>query len=318
MLTGGSARGGDAGSGAAGRRETKVSIDLTEATITDAVVQTFAEADGRQRELFQALVTHLHDFARETRLTNEEWFTAVSFLERVGKVSSPTRQEFVLLSDILGLSVLVDQINHRDGGSTESTLLGPFFVEGRPRVEPGADISGGVSGTPLFVTGRLIDVEGAPIAGALVDTWHSDGGGFYDVQRAEELDGQPAMRGLLTTDTAGCFSYRSVVPRYYPVPTDGPCGEILRAADRSPMRPQHLHFRFHAEGFAPLITMLYRRDCPYIDRDAVFGVKSSLSVDFVPHEAGGTAPDGTVMDVPFQTVEWTFVLPSAETPVRAR
>jgi hydroxyquinol 1,2-dioxygenase len=289
-------------------------IDLTEATITAVVQETFAQADDRQRELFQALVAHLHDFARETRLTGEEWFAAISFLERVGKISSPTRQEFVLLSDILGLSVLVDQINHHDGGSTESTLLGPFFVAGRPRVEAGADISGGVSGTPLFVTGHVVDVSGAPVAGALVDTWHSDGEGFYDVQRSEELSGRPAMRGLLTTDEDGGFAYRSIVPRYYPVPTDGPCGEILRAADRSPMRPQHLHFRFQAAGFDPLITMLYRRDCPYIERDAVFGVKSSLSVDFVPHEAGESAPDGTVMDVPFQTVEWTFALPSLRQP----
>jgi len=286
-------------------------IDLTEATITAAVQETFAQAGDRQRELFRALVAHLHDFARETRLTDSEWFTAVDFLERVGRISSPTRQEFVLLSDILGLSVLVDQINHADGGSTESTLLGPFFVEERPRVPAGADISGGVSGTPLFVTGHVVDLDGSPIAGALVDTWHSDGEGCYDVQRSEELRGRPAMRGLLTTDAEGRFAYRSVVPRYYPVPTDGPCGEILRAAGRSPMRPQHLHFRFHAAGFAPLVTMLYRRDCPYIEHDAVFGVKSSLSVDFVSHEAGGSAPDGTVVDVPFQTVEWTFVLPAA-------
>lgn len=288
-----------------------MSIDLTEETITAAVEETFGQAGGRTRELFRALVRHLHDFARETRLTDEEWFTAVDFLERVGRISSPTRQEFVLLSDILGLSVLVDQMNHRHGSATDSTLLGPFFVEGRPRAENGDDISGGVAGTPLFVGGRVVDVAGAPVAGALVDTWHSDGDGFYDVQRSEELHGEPAMRALLTTDADGRFAYRSIVPRYYPVPTDGPCGEIMRAAGRSPMRPQHIHFRFHAAGFEPLVTMLYRGDDPYIDRDAVFGAKSSLIVDFVPHKADETAPDGSDVGEPFQTVEWTFVLPRA-------
>lgn len=289
-----------------------MSIDLTEETITTAVEESFAQAPERTRELLTALVRHLHEFARETRPTGQEWFAAVDFLERVGKISSPTRQEYVLLSDILGLSVLVDQINHRHGSATESTLLGPFFVEGRPLAENGADISGGVGGTPLFVDGRVLDEAGAPVAGALVDTWHSDGEGFYDTQLAEQLHGRTAMRALLTADDAGRFSYRTIVPQYYPVPTDGPCGQILRATGRSPMRPQHIHFRFHAEGFEPLATMLYRRDCPYIEQDTVFGVKSSLMADFVPHEAGETAPDGTTMTEPFQTLEWTFVLPGAE------
>ncbi|MFD4622123.1 dioxygenase [Streptomyces sp. NPDC058475] len=286
-----------------------MSIDLTEETITGAVQQTFDESkDDRLREIFVSLVQHLHDFAREVRLTGDEWFTAVNFLERVGHVSSPTRQEFVLLSDILGLSVLVDQINHGNGSATDSTLLGPFYVEGRPRVENGADISGGVAGMPLFFGGTVVDPEGRPVAGADVDTWHSDGDGFYDVQQADKLDGEPAMRGLLATDDNGRFSFRSIVPRYYPVPTDGPCGEIIRAAGRSPMRPEHIHFWFHAQGYEPLVTMLFRGDDPYLERDAVFGAKRSLVADFVQHEAGEGAPDGTVMAEPFQTVEWTFVL----------
>jgi hydroxyquinol 1,2-dioxygenase len=287
-----------------------MSIDLTEESITAAVQQTFdGSTSERTREIFVRLVQHLHDFAREVRLTSEEWFTAVDFLERVGHISSPTRQEFVLLSDILGLSVLVDQINHHNGSSaTDSTLLGPFFVEGRPRAENGSDISGGVTGMPLFFSGTVVDTEGRPVAGADVDTWHSDGDGFYDVQQADKLDGEPAMRALLNTDQNGRFWYRSIVPRYYPVPTDGPCGEILRAAGRSPMRPEHIHFWLHAEGYEPLVTMLFRNDDPYLERDAVFGAKRSLVADFVQHEAGETAPDGTVMTEPFQTVEWTFVL----------
>jgi hydroxyquinol 1,2-dioxygenase len=290
-----------------------MSIDLTEETITAAVLRTFDGCkDERLRTVFAALVRHLHDFTREVRLTGEEWFAAVDFLERVGRISSPTRQEFVLLSDILGLSVLVDRINHGNGSATDSTLLGPFFVEGRPRARNGTDISGGVQGMPLFFNGTVINSQGEPVAGAAVDTWHSDGDGYYDVQQADALHGEPAMRALLTTDEAGRFWYRSIVPRYYPVPTDGPCGEILRAAGRSPMRPEHIHFWFHAENHVPLVTMLFRADDPYLERDAVFGAKRSLVADFVQHEAGEKAPDGTVMTEPFQTVEWTFVLLTAE------
>lgn len=291
-----------------------MSLDLTETTITAAVQDTFAKAPARTRELFTALVAHLHDFAREVHLSGDEWFTAIDFLERVGKISSPHRQEFVLLSDILGLSVLVDQLDHENAGSaTDSTLLGPFFVEGRPTADNGDDISDGLDGTPMFVTGRVLDTEGKPVAGARVDTWHSDGEGFYDVQQPEKLHDQLAMRALLTTDDDGRFWYRSITPVYYPVPTDGPCGEILRAADRSPMRPQHVHFWFHAEGYEPLITMLFRDGDPYLQRDAVFGAKRDLVVQFVEHDAGDTTPDGTVMDQPFQTVEWTFTLDAAAT-----
>jgi hydroxyquinol 1,2-dioxygenase len=163
-----------------------MSIDLTQETITAAVQETFDGATSeRMRETLPRLVQHLHDFAREVRLTSAEWFAAVDFLESVGHISSPTRQEFVLLSDILGLSVLVDQINHGNGSATDSTLLGPFYVEGRPRVANGADISGGMP---------VVDPEGRPVAGALVDTWHSDGDGYYDVQQADKLHGAPAMR----------------------------------------------------------------------------------------------------------------------------
>jgi len=290
-----------------------MSLDLTEETITAAVQETFAAAeDARMREVFVSLVQHLHDFAREVRLTGEEWFTAIDFLERVGHISSPVRQEYVLLSDILGLSVVVDQINNANGGfATDSTLLGPFYVEGRPQAENGSDISGGVPGMPLFVNCEVVDEEGRPVAGAHVDTWHSDSEGFYDVQQPERLDGGLAMRALLTTDAEGRFWYRSIVPRYYPVPTDGPCGEILRAAGRSPMRPQHIHFWFRAEGREPLITMLFRDNDPYLEQDAVFQSKRSLVVDFVQHEAGEIAPDGTTMTEPFQTVEWTFTLAQA-------
>ena len=235
-----------------------MSGNLTEETITEEVQRTFdTSTDERFRQLFVSLVQHLHDFAREWRLTGDEWFAAIDFLERVGKISSPTRQEYVLLSDILGLSVLVDKINSHHGPSvTDSTVIGPFFVEGRPTAGNGDDISDGIVGTPMFVTGRVVDEQGRPVVGAHVDTWHSDGEGFYDVRRLEKLHGQFAMRAVLTTDDDGRFWYRSITPRYYPVPTDGPCGQILRAANRAIMRPQHVHFwdRHHAEGYQPLIS----------------------------------------------------------------
>ncbi|MGB9225637.1 dioxygenase [Mycobacterium sp.] len=286
-----------------------MSSNVTEQTITEVVQRTFDTAgDERFRQLFVGLVQHLHDFAREVRLTGEEWFTAMDFLERLGKISSPTRQEVVLLSDILGLSVLLDKM-HQDLGSsaTDSALLGPFFVEGRLTAANGADISGGVAGTPMFVTGRVVDEHGEPIAGAHVDAWHSDGVGFYDVQLTEQLHGEFAMRALLSTGDDGRFWFRSITPRYYPVPTDGPCGEILRAANRSIMRPQHVHFWFHADGYRPLITQLFLRDDPYIGRDAVFADTDSLRADFVRHEPG-IAPDGTTVEEEFVTLDWTFVL----------
>jgi hydroxyquinol 1,2-dioxygenase len=286
-----------------------MSSNLTEQTLTAAVQQTFDESsDERSRQVFTSLVQHLHDFAREVRLTGDEWFTAMDFLERVGKISTPTRQEFVLLSDILGLSMLLDKINqHAESSTTDSALLGPFYVEGRPTVDNGADISDGITGTPMFVTGRVVDEHGKPVTGVHVDTWHSDGEGFYDVQQTEKLHNELAMRALLTTDEDGRFWYRSITPRYYPVPTDGPCGEILRAANRSPMRPQHVHFWFKGEGYQPLITQLFWRDDPYIGRDAVFADQDSLMADFVRYEPG-TAPDGTTVDEPFVTLDWTFAL----------
>ncbi|SPM36150.1 hydroxyquinol 1,2-dioxygenase [Mycobacterium rhizamassiliense] len=286
-----------------------MSSDLTEQTITGVVQQTFdTSTDDRFRQLFVSLVQHLHDFAREVRLTGDEWFTAMDFIERLGKISSPTRQEVVLLSDILGLSMLLDTMHESPGGSvTASALLGPFYVEGRPTADNGADISNGVAGTPMFVTGRVVDERGNPIAGAHVDTWHSDGVGFYDVQLTEQLHGEFAMRALLTTDDDGWFWYRSIAPRYYPVPTDGPCGEILGAANRSVMRPQHVHFWFRADGYHGLITQLFLKDDSYIGRDAVFADRTSLQADFVHHEPG-PAPDGTTVDEPFVTLDWTFTL----------
>ena len=290
-----------------------MSLNLTETTITAAVHQAFATAPNeRFRQLLGSVVQHLHDFARETRLTNEEWSTALDFLERVGKISSPTRQEFTLLSDILGVSMLLDTINQPGGScATHSALLGPFYIPDLPEIANGADISHGVPGTPLFVTGRVITEHGDPLAGVSVDTWHNDSAGLYDVQQAEKLHNELAMRARLATDAHGRFWYRSITPRSYPVPTDGPCGEILRAANRSAMRPQHVHFRLRAAGYQPLTTQLFLREDPYIDQDAVFAAQDGLLAEFVRHEPG-VAPDDTTVDQPFVTLDWTFTLAAAQ------
>ena len=241
-----------------------MSSDLNEQTITEAVQRTFdTSTDQRFRQVLVCLVQHLHDFAREVQLTGEEWFTAMDFLERVGKISSPTRQEVMLLSDILGFSMLLDRINQHSGSSvTASALLGPFYVEGRPTANNGDDISDGVAGTPMFVTGRVVDEQGKAIAGAHVDTWHSDGEGFYDVQQTEKLHDEFAMRALLTTDDDGRFWYRSITPRYYPTPTDGPCGR--NHACRKPIR--------HAPAACALLVP--RRRLPTADHPTVLARRS--------------------------------------------
>jgi hydroxyquinol 1,2-dioxygenase len=286
-----------------------MSTKPTEQILTENVQRSFdTSPDERFRQLFVCLVQHLHDFAREVRLTGEEWITAMDFLERVGKFSTPTRQEFVLLADLLGLSTVLDDMSQPSRASvTGSAMLGPFYVDGRPTAANGSDISGAVAGTPMFVTGEVVNEHGERVAGAHVDTWHCDSEGFYDIQQAEQLHDQHAMRALLTTDDNGRFWYRSITPHSYPAPTDGPCGEILRAANRSPMRPQHVHFRIHADGYQPLITQLFRRDDPYIDCDAAFAVKDSLKADFVQHDRG-IAPDRKAVKESFVTLDWTFVL----------
>lgn len=286
--------------------------NLTEQTITEAVQRSFDTADDeRFRELFVALVGHLHDFAREVRLSDDELYVAADFVKRLGQFSNPTRQEVLLLADILGLSVLVEQIDQPSGSSaTESSVLGPFYRDDRPTAADGADISGGVTGTPMFVSCHVHDEQGRPIAGAEVDTWHSDGDGRYDLQQTERRHGEPAMRARLITGETGHISYRSVTPTAYPVATDGPCGEILRAARRPVMRPQHIHFRVRGEGFRPLITQLFLRDDPNLQSDSIFAAQDALLADFVRHD-GGNAPDGSSITGPFVTLEWTFVLAAA-------
>jgi hydroxyquinol 1,2-dioxygenase len=285
-------------------------MDLQGDDLTDAVVASFdGSQDPRTREVMSALVRHLHEFAREVKLTEAEYFTAIDFLTRTGQVSTDTRQEFVLLADVLGLSMLTVGLgNPKSTGATESTVFGPFFVEGSPAVGLGGDISNGAPGQPCLVRGRVLSTKGEPIAGALVETWQADEDGFYDVQK--DLDG-PQNRGHLTTDADGNYAFWAVRPVAYPIPDDGPVGELLRAGGRGPMRPAHVHFMVTAPGYARLITHVFARGDEYLANDAVFGVKDSLIADFVEHPAG-TAPDGRTFDEPFYTVDYDLILATTE------
>jgi hydroxyquinol 1,2-dioxygenase len=285
-------------------------MDLQGDDLTDAVVASFdGSKDPRTNEVMSALVRHLHEFAREVKLTEAEYFTAIDFLTRTGQISTDTRQEFVLLADVLGLSMLTVGLgNPKSTGATESTVFGPFFVEGSPEVELGGDISNGAPGHPCLVSGRVLSTKGEPIAGALVETWQADEDGFYDVQK--DADG-PQNRGHLTTDADGNYSFWAVRPVAYPIPDDGPVGELLRAGGRGAMRPAHVHFMVTAPGYARLITHVFARGDEYLAKDAVFGVKDSLIADFVEHPAG-TAPDGRTFDETFYTVTYDLILATNE------
>jgi hydroxyquinol 1,2-dioxygenase len=248
-----------------------------------------------------SLVRHLHGFAREVELTEEEYFTAIDFLTRTGQISTGTRQEFVLLADVLGLSMLTVGLgNRKPPEATQSTVFGPFFVEGSPEVQLGDDISNGAPGQPCLVSGRVLNTKGEPIAGALVETWQADEDGFYDVQK--DLDG-PQNRAHLTTDADGNYRFWAVKPVAYPIPDDGPVGELLRAGERGPMRPAHIHFMVTAPGYARLITHVFANGDPYLDTDAVFGVKQSLIADFTEHQDDGKT---------YYSVEYDLVLATTE------
>ena len=277
---------------------------IDEQSITDAVTRRLEGATSpRVREVSEALVRHLHAFVREVEPTMEEWWEGVDFLTRTGHMCSATRQEFVLLSDTLGVSMLVDAINHRSDGATESTVLGPFYVEDPPRAELGADISGGQTGERLLVEGTVRALDGLAIAGATVDTWHSDTEGYYDIQH----DGDTYMRARFTTDDEGRFRFWSIVPSSYAIPADGPIGEMLEAQGRHPYRPAHVHFMITARGCRPLVTHLFVSGDEYLGSDAVFAVKESLICELERHPAG-IAMDGTTVAEPYARLAYDFVL----------
>ena len=277
-----------------------------EAAVTAEVLATFnAAAAPRYREVMQSLVRHLHAFARDVRLTESQWQQGIDFLTRTGHITDDRRQEFILLSDVLGLSMLTVAINApASAGATESTVVGPFFTDESPEVPLGGDITGEAKGRPCYVSGTVRGTGGEPVPGARIEVWESDEDGFYDVQYP---DGRIGGRGWLRSAPDGEYRFWSVRPAPYPIPDDGPVGDLLAAAGRGPMRPAHLHFKVEAPGYRTLITHIFVAGDPYLDRDAVFGVKQSLITDFAEHPAG-PGPDGRPLDGPWTSVEFDIVL----------
>ncbi|MFJ6894999.1 intradiol ring-cleavage dioxygenase [Streptomyces hokutonensis] len=280
----------------------------THVTVTDEAVASLRDtADPRLRELLSGLIRHLHSFALETRLTQAEWERAIGFLTETGQTCTDTRQEFILLSDVLGLSMLVETINgDREAGATESTVLGPFHMTESPVRELGANIDLVGGGEPCVVSGRIVSGDGTPLPGALLDVWQADGNGFYDVQQP---DVQPPGngRGLFTTDAEGRFWFRTCVPSPYPIPTDGPVGELLRATGRHPYRPAHIHFIASADGHTPVTTHIFVAGSDYLDSDAVFAVKQSLVEDFTPTDDPSLAREFGIAN-PFRHARFDLVL----------
>ena len=282
---------------------------FTQDTATDAVVESFAAApDPRLRELLGSLVRHLHAFVRETEPTIAEWDQAIEFLTATGQKSDRERQEFILLSDVLGVSMLVETINSRKsaGTATESTVLGPFHMVLSPRRSLGENINLVGDGPQAVLEGQVRSADGTPLPGAELDVWQANDHGFYDVQQPE-LQPVGNGRGLFTADSGGGYWFRTIVPAYYPVPADGPVGALLAATKRHPYRPAHIHFLVTAPGHRPLTTHVFVAGSPYIDSDAVFAVKNSLITEFTlvedPDRAASYGLTG-----PFRLARFNIVL----------
>jgi catechol 1,2-dioxygenase len=260
-----------------------MATDFTEETAADAVVESFAAtADPRLGELLNSLVRHLHAFVRDTEPTIAEWQRAIDFLTATGHKCDHERQEFILLSDVLGISMLVETINNRkSAGATESTVLGPFHMVASPRRALGDSIDLVGTGPQCVLEGRVLSADGTPLPGAVLDVWQANDQGFYDVQQP---DVQPPGngRGLFTAGQDGAYWFRTIVPTHYPIPTDGPVGTLLEATRRHPYRPAHIHFIVTAPGHRPLTTHIFVAGSPYIESDAVFAVKKSLITEFTP------------------------------------
>ncbi len=286
--------------------------NTTEDDITAEVLQRFGQTpDPRLREIMLSLIRHLHAFVKEVNLTEAEWFQAIEILTRAGHMSGDKRQEFILFSDTLGVSMVVDLLSHRKpDGATESTVFGPFHRQNAPELPWGGDIAHlDKKGTPTLVNGRVLDLDGRPIAGALLDVWQAQTSGLYDSQdpNLHELH----MRGKFHTDAEGRYLVRTVLPVNYPIPSDGPVGAMLSATGRHPWRPAHIHFVVSAEGYEPVTTHIFDRTDEYLGSDAVFAVKDSLICDFVRHDSPDAEARGLGIDRPYYTTRFDFRLKPA-------
>jgi hydroxyquinol 1,2-dioxygenase len=281
--------------------------NFNEHNLTDEVVRSFANTPNKRLKfLIEETLKSLHDLVRRTELTFAEWNQAIEFLTRTGQTCTPLRQEFILLSDVLGVSMLVDAVNHREReGATETTVLGPFYV-GEHRVTPhGANISEGIDGDVMFVQSRVTDLAGKPLAGAEIDVWHADDDGFYDSQKADYATRGPSLRARFVTDADGRFSFRTILPCSYPIPTDGPVGALITATQRHPMRPAHVHFLVKAEGYEPLITHVFLDGDQYLRSDVVFGVKDELIARVEPRNEAAL-PNGERVSGPWHLMTYDF------------
>lgn len=279
-----------------------------EATLTENVLRSFQDTDDpRLKQIMQSLVTHLHAFIRDVRLTEEEWNKAIEFLTAVGHITDDKRQEFILLSDVLGASMQTINVNNAAyKEATEATVFGPFFVEDAPKISIGGDIAGGAPGQPCWVEGTVKDTDGNPVPGARIEVWEADDDGFYDVQYT---DGRVSGRAHLFADDNGAYNFWGLTPTPYPIPDDGPVGQMLEATGRSPMRASHLHFMVTAENLRTLVTHIFVTGDERLASDTVFGVKGSLIKDFTEQSADTSTPDGRDLgDQTWSRVRFDIVL----------
>lgn len=262
-----------------------------EESLTQSVLASFADCDNpRLKELMESLVTHLHAFVRDVRLTEAEWNTAIEFLTAVGHITDDKRQEFILLSDVLGVSMQTINVNNATyKDATEATVFGPFFVEDAPEIPIGGDIAGGAPGQPCWVEGTVKDTDGNPVPNARIEVWEADDDGFYDVQYT---DGRVSGRAHLYSDENGNYNFWGLTPTPYPIPYDGPVGKMLEATGRSPMRASHLHFMVTADNLRTLVTHIFVDGDELLTSDTVFGVKDSLIKSFKQQSADTPTPDG--------------------------
>jgi hydroxyquinol 1,2-dioxygenase len=281
---------------------------VTEKNLTDIVLDRWSSVpDPRLRQIMTSLIKHLHSFVREIEPTEAEWFTAIDWLTRTGQLSTDKRQEFILTSDVLGVSMLVDAINHRfSSKATPTTVTGPFHIHESPEFADGADMANGAPGIPCFVHGKVADMDGRPVANVMLDVWQTDGEGLYEAQRPEITD--TWMRGIYHSKADGSYLIRTVAPIGYTIPLDGTVGEVFARNNISPYRPAHIHFMIKAPGFHAVTTHLFQRGDQYIESDVVYGVKEPLIVEFEKKSAGSKAPNGEIMNEPFYEVRYDFTL----------
>lgn len=281
---------------------------MTETELTKIVLEGYSKTtDPRLREILSSLIRHLHDFVREVRLTEAEWMTGIKYITAAGQISDEKRQEVILFSDLLGVSALVNMVSAAvPEGATETTVIGPFYVEGAPEMGWGESIDKTGKGEPMILRGKVVGLKGEPVANARIDVWQTDADGEYDIQNADIPENN--LRGWYKTNDKGEFLIRTVRPTSYPIPVDGPAGDLVRASNRHPWRPAHVHAMIRANGYQELITHIFDGDDPYLDSDVVFAVKESLIFNFSENTS---AEDAAKYDLksPFLEMNHTFILP---------